>query len=689
MPNNRELIEANLTILQDYGVIQQDRHNEIMAAFDSMAPTQAQQYSDYLSVGLPSVAQGVVDLVYATQSGDPFAVSIASLGIFQGVVAMATPMLGPAAGFSAALSGMVIAILGAFLPTPPSLKEEITEVFNKFQAQEKTFDLTRAEDQIWIFIDTIERAAKEGQRVSWKPLDLQNGVEVQAIDDAWQWLSEPEKQSLPYWGEMLSVTCRVFIYLLRAVAVGLACPSKIEAIYSWEDDEGVKHRVSPGELMTVYLESRCRKFLQKAREVYPAVQNRGRAFQLSTKNGPIWVGDQIQKGENKLVGGQTDVLSVTVSQKTMWSQVPEYHLLRLVQGFLMHHKLDTPYNKQIPPSIFLVRLRDIPKDTLRRQYSLVDHPELTDLSDVWGMIGGDQRLDTNPKVKSIGPEKKRDRVYFYTARGKRFIEGYVRDEAGSITKIYGREVRGPELKWVRVVQSPQAVEGDPDDKVELPTTASKPPGSRPGILQGIDYLVYGGCQSGDLYVDLRRSPRGKESILKEGFVRGPWEGNAYHGLGIGRNYVWAHTPAEFACATHASVVRCLEGKLEKPAWAYHKMDATLPKGKEDPKGKIMDFCPCDDGSFLASLTEGDPLATNGEPLYTAAYHVNLKTHYVAVHWIRDRAKAIQRVGNGAKSYRSCKVPLFCWPHLDGLMKYVNEAYPRKSAGTATETAIVR
>ena len=127
----------------------------------------------------------------------------------------------------------------------------------QFQAEEKTFDLGSAEDEIWMFIDTVETAAKSGQSVPWEPLNLRNGVEAQAIDGAWQWLSKLEKQSLPYWGEMLSVTCRVFTDLLRAVAVGLAYPSKIGAIYEWTDEKQVIQKVTPGELMTVHLGSRC------------------------------------------------------------------------------------------------------------------------------------------------------------------------------------------------------------------------------------------------------------------------------------------------------------------------------------------------------------------------------------------------------------------------------------------------
>ena len=66
------------------------------------------------------------------------------------------------------------------------------------------------------------------------------------------------------------------------------------------------------------------------------------------KNGPIWVGDHIQKGENTPLLGSADGLSVAVSQITMWSQYPEYHLLRLHQGGrLSHLKLSAPYTQVI------------------------------------------------------------------------------------------------------------------------------------------------------------------------------------------------------------------------------------------------------------------------------------------------------------------------------------------------------
>ncbi|HEV2177616.1 MAG TPA: hypothetical protein VGW33_10520 [Terriglobia bacterium] len=688
-----ELIKKNLSILEDYEVLSHDRHNEIMTALEGLQtpePTTFETYSASLSEGLPAATQGVIDLYYATESGDPFAISVASVGIFQGFLSMAGPMLGPVGPLASALSGMMATILAQWLPTPPSLQEEVEELLNKFQAQEKKFALGTAADQIWRFLRTLERSFKQGKATAWQPLNLQSGTELKAIDDAWQWLSEEKKQSLPYWGEMLSKTCEVFTQLLRAVAVANAFPSKIASLYKSKVGEDI----TPSELMNVHLQSACELFLLKSRLIKPVVQNRGVAFHLSAKGGGIWAGDHIEEGTNAQLDGNASRVSVAVSRREAGSADPVYHVLRVREdGKLAHRKLSSPYVAYIPlkPSEYGPRYAG--ESEVIGQWDLVHG-----VSDVWGMVGGDKRLDTDPPFMGVrrgdlGPEKNvGDRIYFYAARTERKaiagrdpalgdllpgIIGYLREENGEAIQIYERPVSGPELKWVRVVQGPRAVAGDPDDKI----------GSRelPGVLRNIDYLVYGGCQSvwngpdgvsprGDyIYVDSRRSPRGKERVVKDGFVRGPWGGTYYYGLGVDQRYVWVHAPLGFACATHASVMRCLEGNLKEPTWMFHYMGSHPHFGKgAGPKGKIVDLCPCDDGSLLVSLTEGDAAsaaaATNGAPLYTAAYHVNLKSRHIAVQrWTR--------CGGGAASYRSCKVPLFCWPQLEGLIEFVEETYP--------------
>ena len=71
--------------------------------------------------GLPYVREGVLDAIAAGKSGDPFAISIASLSIFSGFLTMAGPLAGPVGPLISALSGLLSAILGQFLPADKSL----------------------------------------------------------------------------------------------------------------------------------------------------------------------------------------------------------------------------------------------------------------------------------------------------------------------------------------------------------------------------------------------------------------------------------------------------------------------------------------------------------------------------------------------------------------------------------------
>ena len=651
------LIKDQLNTLEEDQAVTRGQLNDIMTVLTTDR-TAFDKYSESMSRGLPAVTQGVINLVYAKQSGDPLYISIASLGTFSGFLTMATPMLGPAGTLVSALSSMVATILGAFLPEPPSLKQEVEDLLNKFQAEGIEFDLGAAADQIQVFIETLEKKDKKTKKpipVAWKPLELVDGSQIKAIDLAWQWLAKPKKQSLPYWGELLSKTSEVFSQLLRAVAETLVYPSKIAKMY--DDING--EPITPSELATVSLEPRCRMFLDRAREIKPVVQNRGMLF-LWNKSGDLWAGDHLNEGTNAHLGGACTAVAVAVSQREVGWASRAYHLLRVENGTVRHWELRPPYAAASPGITFL----------------------MNGISDVWGMVGGDQRLVTY--VNRPGTYTKgKDLIYFYTVKG-RTIHGWSRDnEERTVIDFYTQDVNVPELKWVRVVQGPEAVDGDPDDR-----TGSK---ELPGILRNVDYLVYGGNQSvldtprwktrGDyIYVDSRRSPRGKERIRKDGFVPGPWKGAYYYGLGVTQRYVWVHAPLGFACATHASVMRCLEGEIEEPTWMFHYMRDHPSLGTStDPKGRIMDLCPSDDGSLVVCLTEGDPSSADGAPLHTAAYHVNLKSRYIALQrWTR--------CGAGAAAYRTCKVPLFCWPWLQGLMEFVEQTYP-KHADTPTDTPI--
>jgi len=531
---------------------------------------------------------------------------------------MLGPMLGPAAPAAALVSailGMVSTILGEFLPKPPSLKDEITEVFNTFLAEAKLRKLGVAANQIWTLADTIQNHKENS--TEYHPLNLQNGPEVTVLDDVWEYLLQDDKQTLPQWPKMLEKTLLLMGQLFDCVALEVTNPSTLA---------GVTQKTP-----ITYLPSRMELWLGTLGKARPAAQNRGMVFHLSYNVGPIWVGDQIRQGINTKLAASASAASVAVSQKQAGSADRDYHVFLIQNGGLHHWKLISPYkNSGDGNHVRSYRLHD---GTQRNE-------NFGALTDVWGMVGGDEGLDNAPH--SIQSEKGRDRLYFYTADGQGAINGYVQDELGVVWKTYGRSANRP-LSMVRAVQNPEPVLNDPD-----PAAA----------LQDIDYIVYGGTDNfGHIYVDSRRSPQGKTRILKEGWVPGPWGGNSYTGASVDKHYLWIHAPLSFACATHASVMRCLEGTIASPRWAHG--DPVFLKNK-----KLGNLCSCDDGTILASLTEGNVEGGLGWPLYTTAYDVDLKKQSIAVDFFS--------IPNGASSYRNNKVRLSCWPLFEAMTEYLEK-----------------
>jgi hypothetical protein len=253
--------------------------------------------------GLPDVTKGVIAAIKAGKSGDALAISIAALDVFSSVVTMAGPLLGPAGPLVSALGGMISMILGEFLPKGPNLKQELTEVFDKFLAKELLRELGTAADQIWVFADTVEHHSSD-----WKPLDLLQGPQVQAIDDTWQWLLQADKQSLPQWGECLDKTCQVFNQLLRAVALSVAHPS-------------TSKDVKPG-AMLVYLPARLEQALSRLARILPVAQKRGTFWHVGPNDlynylalGKVYTTESVVKDIDwRDLQGGSRVLSVTLNE---------------------------------------------------------------------------------------------------------------------------------------------------------------------------------------------------------------------------------------------------------------------------------------------------------------------------------------------------------------------------------------
>jgi hypothetical protein len=273
-------------------------------------------------------------------------------------------------------------------------------------------------------------------------------------------------------------------------------------------------------------------------------------------------------------------------------------------------------------------------------------------------------------------------LYFYTAKEKE-IYGYLIDPANSRAvdsaaaklPVYHKTVK-QNLASIRVVRSPISLPEDPDGP------------KIPGILKDVDSITYAGLKSStEIYVDAKGT---------EGYVPGPTGWGHYTGIGVDQNYLWVYAWSGPACATHASVLKCmaerLSGNMTTPRWIQNQIPQAVehvyeghgdvPKGKTRyahqmgfsadppaPKG-LVDFSPCDDGSLFAAvykrsaekqwaLAPGDYWAgmdTLG--LYTGVHQVDLKKGSMDVTW---------SVISDNTGVRLQKLPLYCWPLFANLM----------------------
>ncbi len=233
----------------------------------------------------------------------------------------------------------------------------------------------------------------------------------------------------------------------------------------------------------------------------------------------MWVGDHIQEGKMKPRRSVHGV-AVAVSQKGGARTIAVYHLLRLKPILqpvpCVHRKLRSPYSGPALDGDDLALSGSAasgftmvigPSDRSQRRRRIVWDVGSSRIERSIRRLGHGRRRSP-PRYHpppGIGKEKGKNRIYFYAVKGPRTHKWVCPRQRKwrTVTRIYGQDVDIHELKWVRVVQGPKAVVGDPDDKksaIPSPTGSddrvkSAKPKELPGILRNVDYVVYGGNQS--------------------------------------------------------------------------------------------------------------------------------------------------------------------------------------------------
>ena len=634
-----EIISEQLSILENHHALAEIDRNAILAGLATLQekdPQTFKKYSTSISKGLPGVTGGVIGLIKAKKSGDPYAISIASLNMSSGVVTMLAPMLGPAAPAAAlvsALLGMISTILGEFLPKAPSLKDELTEVFNKFLADAKLRKLELAAGEIWKLSDTIEH--HKDNSTEYDPLNLFDGSQVKAIEDVWAYLLQEDTQSLPRWPKMLEKTLLLMCQLFKCVALEVTNPSTKAGI--------------TGKTPITYLPSLSELYLDKLRKVKPAAQTRGMGFELGwTYNSDVVRYSSPVYAVNKSEGNGVRLNDATGSRMSAVRDgtdgEPTYHLATITtENDGARASFSPPYTRA-----------DAKWEKLR------DYPPAP-WSDIWAVPGGrpDQPAD----------EAAKDEFCVWVAAGTQ-VTGRVQHKNGSSSIFFGpHSIPGGNYPWdtVRAVHHPKALLHDPDYKAE------------PGRLKGSGYIIYQGGpntrSTGLIYVTQWCPGEGKygaNPTNADGWVMGPWGSNPYTEIRVDRHFLWIFAPLSFACATHASVLSAAKryretGQNQTPRW-IHAPSSVVREMTSDPsvfpvtKG-FGDLSPCDDGTLRAAQFNGSPSHYGAYATYAAAYRVDIGKGTMEL----DRFTKVWGVGP-----RVQKEPIYCWPLLESLTEYLQD-----------------
>ena len=490
------------------------------------------------------------------------------------------------------------------------------------------------------------------------------------------WLKMPEKVNYPRWPEVLAVWCRTYDDLVssRMKFNMLIDPEMLDAKirYTYETNEDcplpplTKQAINANLIKLRTQASDMRREASNANTVAlgvldavtPTAQAWGMlAFtgmdrHLYFNSGPAKIMDDTQHTAGPWDSNPYHKLAfvppVGSGDKVVYEFKPRYHGLIIGSNNSYPGDPDWSYQSSHDWLIHLwVRADTFAADNVR---TIRDAPQFTDVSAA--QING-QRLDCWAGVLDGVQTGWLDAADQYNSAQ------YTPGPMMSSTKA--------PVDYVRVMYpiTDSVLERDPDRDVLASGSA------------GLDRPV--------VYAGLRSSPEIHVNALNsDGYVPSPW--TYYIGIAADRHYLWVFGSGGFACATHASVISCLQGKRQSPRWMTYyipdKMYGRHPYfdshggflGYQDGwdlrahargsseyptnfKG-LISMSPCDDGTIFASavyrdfIPVGDIWRADDTPRsYTTRFVVDVEAQSMQLDdWTQIGGSALQ----------VHKLPIPCW-----------------------------
>jgi hypothetical protein len=683
-----------------------DRYREARQKEDNKALSKAERdyagkVGENIAKALPVVSKGIISAQKAFAKGDYVTGAAAIMDICAAVAPVISSLLaaaGPEGMLVGALFSVIGQILSLFGPKEPSQIEQIETLLKDLANERELEKIQAVHDEVSTYTRTLIAQAHDLRLMLEQPLNDHEDYKAfyKALKETtivlkdfkphdsvtsfntWtviNYLKNEVNQDVAKWPEVLGVCCQTYSDLVSATMTIplLAYNADMRQRLHDVDPANTKGTLSEAdkrELETsllklqAYADVRKKEYascnatmLGALKAITPAARDRGLYVHLGDNNylygatGRKGMRDGAWKKLGVSGGNLSTRVSISVPKDAAGSLRPQYHLFvckAWIGGTLelTHAWLDTSMNA-----------RDEVKISGER------------FEDVWSL----------PAPK----EQRKPR-----GEGASFV--YAAHDHGGTGSVQLFELDGINLTpggWQpatkAAVTTVRAVTHPPFTLADDPDKGGLPPGS--ALLGGVDHynsIVYGALRSSpEIYLDQSNT---------RCYVPSPW--GSYTGIHVDPYYLWVFGPYGFACATHASVISCVQGQRPSPRWMSYAMpgeylfdsyqlnvggvptpwetsrDRQRDRADQLPPFKgLVAFTACMDGTLLASMFKRkvyhpdkgtyEAEDSSSPSLYTSVYTIDLEAGSLAVEpW--------KQVGGAA--FQVQKLPIPCWSLFEKL-----------------------
>ncbi|MGH9620994.1 MAG: hypothetical protein ACRD45_14980 [Bryobacteraceae bacterium] len=637
-----------------------------------------------LDAVLPDAAAGILLAIEGFDSGDILSGVEGIMDFIAGIVPLIGAAIGAAVGSAIPGAGtlagagigtiaggligsifsLIAEVLGFFTPKAESVAQTVRKVLEEMDVDRVQADIrsvhraflhyATALNNQCVSIDAVD--PKTGKS-SFHPavaaevirnLNLIDGISTSTFWKVIDWLANSKHQNQREWLVILDAACNAYSVLLIAIiriTSLMGSPLLTQRYQTAKDDNNVTEMNALSQLWVtaraklVLFGASQKMDLAQLRSLTPAVQNHGTLWRIQPELAAGVIDPNV---EPQGFGGSSRKMSVTVCSKDQTSPNPTYHVYLVSQPKTLVHWRIVSYESDNPR---MADKRPPGNDDLG-----------TGIEDVFAIPGTDLTKDNHAIVYEL-------------SNGGETVEGKCRDENGKqigeaffkadhIRPEYGRGT------CVRAVHNPYAYAED---------TAS-------GFLQGVEYIVYdlrtvvvaesrANPKPEVFYVYAYTKPKAEIKPQKA-----PWplriqldEGNI-KGIAVDQDYLWIFSEKQFACATHARVLKAMSTRKESEDKSFWIKCDIIPGS-----GPLAYLYPCGDGTLVAA-------GRNSSVLYQTAYHVDLKQNKITSYaYAGDKRKSPElewtslnnRPVNGGLE----KLPAFSWPQFEGLRETLETLAP--------------